>query len=207
MPWVSIREASEMLQVSQRTVQRLVATHTLPSRMEQGRRLVLIGADEDCAHATSQPVLTPSLLPHLFDLLEGLTTLRLMARLAVEDAKAAEPLLTLPGMEGAPTVAHWQTLCDRVVGCHQLVDRLVADLRLDQPRLYRVYRALITLRFLWTEYNVRNGEPEPLITQRPQESQTDTLITQLIGHVRALLLGCVKVQELPDSRQESGELS
>lgn len=91
MPWVSIREASEMLQVSLRTVQRLVAAHTLSSRMEDGRRLVLIGTDENRVRAISPPGLTPALLPHMFDLLEGFTRLRFMARRAVEEAKAAEP--------------------------------------------------------------------------------------------------------------------
>lgn len=41
---MSIREASEMLRVSLRTVQRLVAVHSLSSLMAQGRREVPIGA-------------------------------------------------------------------------------------------------------------------------------------------------------------------
>jgi excisionase family DNA binding protein len=106
MPWVSIREASEMLKVSLRTVQRLVAAHTLSSRMEHGRRLVLIGADEDRVRASSPPDLTPALLPHLFDLLEGFTTLRFMAGRAVQEANFAEPLRAFPGMWSAPSVAH-----------------------------------------------------------------------------------------------------
>ena len=207
MPWVSLREAAEMLQVSLRTVQRLAATHTLPSRMEQGRRLVRIGADENRAGATVQPVLTPTLLPHLFDLLEGFSKLRLNAHLAVAEAQALAPLLALPSMEGAPSMAHWQALCDRVVTCHQLVARLVEPLRLDQPVLYRVYRALITIQFLWTAYEARSGEREPSTTPQTQASQTDVLIAQLIGHVRALLLGCVKVRAIPDGQQETGEVS
>ena len=175
--------------------------------MEQGRRLVRIGVDEDRAGATVQLVLTPTLLPHLFDLLEGFTTLRRLARLAVAEAQALAPLLALPSMEGAPSVAHWQGLCDRVVTCHQLVVRLVEQLRLDQPVLYRVYRALVTIQFLWTAYEAQSGEPEPTSTPQPQASQTDELIAQLIAHVRALLLGCVKVQAIPDGQQESGEVS
>lgn len=207
MPWVSIREASEMLQVSLRTVQRLVATHTLASCLEQGRRLVRIGVDEDRAGAIAQPVLTPTLLPHLFDLLEGFSKLRLNAHVAVAEAQALQPLLALPCMEGAPSVAHWQALCDRVVTCHQLVARLVEQLRLDQPVLYRVYRALVTIQFLWTAYEARSGEPEPTSTPQPQASHTDVLIAQPIRHVRALLLGCVNVRELPDGQQETGEVS
>ena len=132
MPWVSIREASEMLQVSLRTVQRLVAVHTLSSRMEHGRRLVLIGVEEDRVRAIAPPGLTPALLPHLFDLLEGFTRLRLMARRTVQHAHAAEPFRDFPCMWGAPSVADWQKLSDRIVTAHQLVSGLVADLQLDQ---------------------------------------------------------------------------
>jgi hypothetical protein len=96
MPWVSLREGAEMLKVRLRTVPRLAAAHTLSSRLEHGRRLVLIGADEDRARTNAPPGLTPAFLPHLFDLLKGLTRLRLMARRTVADAKAAEPFRAFP---------------------------------------------------------------------------------------------------------------
>ncbi|HEY6288946.1 MAG TPA: hypothetical protein VIW48_05845, partial [Nitrospiraceae bacterium] len=149
MPWVSVRNASEMLQVSQRTLQRMVVTHTLSSRMEQGRRLVLIGADEDRVRTNAAQGLTPALLPHLFDLLEGFTRLRLMAGRAVEEAKAVEPFRAFPGLWDAPSVSHWQKLSDRVVTCHQLVRGLVANLQLDQSVVHQVYRALILIQLLW----------------------------------------------------------
>jgi hypothetical protein len=205
MPWVSIREASEMLKVSMRTVQRLVAVHTLSSRMEQGRRLVLIGADEDRARATSEPGLTPALVPHLFDLLEGFTKLWLMAGLAVEEAKADEPLRAFPCMWRAPSVAHWKKLYDRIVTCHQLVSGLVAELQLDQPVVHQVYRALIMIQLFWADYEARSGEEEPTSTDQTRESDPERLITQLIGHARALLIGCVNSRETPGVQPVSGD--
>jgi hypothetical protein len=204
MPWVSIREASEMLRVSLRTVQRLVAVHTLSSRMEHGRRLVLIGADEDRVRASSPPELTPALLPHLFDLLEGFTRLRLMARRAVQDAHAAEPLRAFP-MWRAPSMVHWQKLSDRIVTCYQLVSGLVADLKLDQPVVHQVYRALIRIQFLWADYEARSGEEESRSTNQTRERDPEKLITQLIGHARALLTGCVRSRETPGVQPVSGD--
>ena len=157
MPWVSIREASEMLKVSLRIVQRLVAVHTLSSRMTQGRRLVLIGADEDRIRASSPPGLTPVLLSHLFDLLEGFTKLWLMAGRAVAAAKADEPLRAFP-MWDAPSMARWQELYDRIVTCHQLVGGLVADLQLDRRVAHQVYRELIMIQLLWADYEAHSGE-------------------------------------------------
>ena len=205
MPWVSIREASEMLQVSLRTVQRMAATHTLSSRMELGRRLVLIGADEDRVRANTPPGLTPALLPHVFDLLEGLTRLRLMAGRAVEEAKAAEPFRAFPGLWGAPSVAHWQTLCDRIVTAHQRVSGLVATLQLDQPVVHQVYRALILIQLLWADYESRSGEEESQHTHQTTECDPERLITQLIGHARALLTGCVQSRGTPGVQPVSGD--
>lgn len=204
MPWVSIRDASEMLQVSLRTVQRLVAVHTLSSRMAQGRRLVLIGADEDRVRANAAPALTPALLPHLFDLLEGFTRLRLMARRAVQHAHAAEPFRDFPCMWGAPNVADWQKLSDRIVTAHQLVRGLVATLQLDQPVVHQVYRALILIQLLWADYEARSGEEEPPSTHQTQERDPERLIAQLIGHARALLTGCLRSRETPGMQPGSG---
>jgi excisionase family DNA binding protein len=204
MPWVSMREASEMLKVSLRTVQRLVAAHTLSSRMEHGRRLVLIGADEDRARATSEPGLTPALLPHVFDLLEGFTRLWLMAGRAVEEAKADEPLRAFP-MWDAPSMARWQKLYDQIVTCHHLVSGLVAKLQLDRQVVHQVYRELIMIQLFWADYEARSGEEEPTPTDQTKESDPQTLITRLIGHARALLTGCVHSRGTPGVQPVSGD--
>ena len=205
MPWLSVRECSEMLRVSLRTVQRLVAAHALPSRMEEGRRLVLIGVDEDRVRANAAPSLTPALFPHLFDLLEGFTTLRLMARRAVQHAHAAEPFRDFPCMWGAPSVADWKTLSGRIVTAHQLVSGLVADLQLNQSVVHQVYRALILIQLLWADYEARSGEEEES-HPRHQTTERDpqVLITQLIGHARALLTGCLRSREIPGVQPGSG---
>ena len=206
MPWVSLREASEMLQVSLRTVQRLATTHTLSSRMEQGRRMVLIGADEDRVRGNAAPALTPALLPHLFDLLEGFTRLRLMARRAVADAHAAEPFRAFPCMWDAPSVTQWQKLSERIVMCHQLVRGLVADLLLDQSVVHQVYRALIMIQLLWAEYEARSGEEEESHpTHQTKARDREALITQLLGHARALLTGCLHSRETAGVQRVSGD--
>ena len=205
MPWVSIREASEMLKVSLRTVQRMAATNTLSSRMEQGRRLVLIGADEDRARATSEPGLTPALLPHLFDLLEGFTKLRLVARRAVAEANFAEPFRAFPCRWSIPSVAHWQKLSDRIVTCHHLVSRLVAELQLNRRVVHQVYRELIRIQLLWADYEACSGEEEFQPTHQTKERDPQILITQLIGHARALLTGCLRSRETPGVQPVSGD--
>jgi hypothetical protein len=195
-----------MLKVSLRTVQRLVAAHTLSSRMEHGRRLVLIGADEDRVQASSPPGLTPALLPHLFDLLEGFTKLWLMAGRAVKEANFAEPFRAFPCMWSAPSVAHWKKLYERIVTCHHLVSGLVAELQLDRQVVHQVYRELIMIQLLWADYEARSGgEDEPTPTDQTKERDPLGLITQLIGHARALLAGCVHSRETSGVQPVSGD--
>jgi hypothetical protein len=194
-----------MLKVSLRTVQRLVAAHTLSSRMEHGRRLVLIGTDEDRARTTSPPDLTPALLPHLFDLLEGFTQLWLMAGRAMEEAKADEPLRAFPCMWRAPSVAHWKKLYDPIVTCHHLVSGLVAELQLDRPVAHQVYRELIMIQLRWADYEAHSGEEEPTSIHQTRERDPQRLITQLIGHARALLASCVHSRETPGVQPVSGD--
>jgi hypothetical protein len=166
--------------------------------------LVLIGADEDRVQVSAPPGLTPALLPHLFDLFEGFTTLRFMAGRAVQHAHADEPLRAFPCWE-APSEAHWQKLYDRIVTCHHLVSGLVDDLQLDQPVVHQVYRALIMIRLLWADYEARSGEEESQPSDQIRESDPRRLITQLIGHARALLTGCLHSRETPRVQPVSGD--
>jgi hypothetical protein len=99
-------------------------------------------------------------------------------------------------MWAAPTVAHWEKLCDRIVACHQLVRELVAELQLDQSVVHQVYRALILIQLLWAEYEARSGEEEESHPpHQTKERDPQPLITQLIGHARALLTGCLRRRE------------
>jgi len=172
--------------------------------MEHGRRLVLIGTDEDRARANSPPDLTPALLPHLFDLLEGFTRLWLMAGRSVEEAKADEPLRAFPMWDG-PSMAHWKKLYDRIVSCHHLVSGLVADLQLDRPVVHQVYRELIRIQLRWADYEAHSGEVESTPTNQNRECDPQRLITQLIGHARALLTVFVYSRETPGVQPVSGD--
>jgi hypothetical protein len=99
-------------------------------------------------------------------------------------------------MWSAPSVTQWQKLSERIVTCHQLVRGLVADPQLDQPVVHQVYRALIMSQLLWADYEARSREEEASHPMRQiKERDSQILITQLIGHARALLTGCLRSRE------------
>jgi hypothetical protein len=73
-----------------------------------------------------------------------------------------------------------------------LVRGLVAKLQLDRQVVHQVYRALIMIQLLWAEYEARSVEEESHPTHQPKKRGPEILITQLIGHARALLSGCLR---------------
>jgi hypothetical protein len=106
----------------------------------------------------------------------------------------------------APSVAHWEKLSDRIVTCHKQVRGLVAELQLDQPVVHQVYRALIIVQLLWVEYEARSGEEEESHPpHQTKERDPQSLITQLIGHARALLTGCLRNRETSGVQRVSGD--
>ena len=108
-------------------------------------------------------------------------------------------------MWSAPSVAHWQKLSDRIVTCHHLVSRLVAELQLNRRVVHQVYRELIRIQLLWVDYQARSGEEEFQPTHQTKERDPQILITQLIGHARALLTGCLRSQETTGVQPLSGD--
>src|SRR5438128_1649407 len=84
MPWLSVHEAAETLQVSTRTIQRMVAANKFPSRLDRGLRLVCLGDDPEHP-AIERP--DPELLAHLCDVGEGLTELRVLCYRRLTDER------------------------------------------------------------------------------------------------------------------------
>jgi hypothetical protein len=82
---------------------------------------------------------------------------------------------------------------------------LVADLQLDRRVVHQVYRELIMIQLLWADYEAHSGEEEFQPTHQTKERDPQILITQLIGHARALLIGCVNSRETPDVQPVSGD--
>ena len=192
MPWVSIREAAEMLKLSTRTIERMVAAGTLRKRMERGLRLVLLGPDGDLASGQGGGPLDPELLEHLFDVFEGLWTLRVRSYGLLVAQKALEHVFAaFHGHEGQATLKQWRHLYLKIKTCHGTVEGMVRERRCSAGSLQEVYRAMILVRITWGHYAHRHRSD----TASPEESlagkeDSHSLMTGIIGHLRRLLVGC-----------------
>lgn len=195
MPLVSIREAGEMLKLSMRTIQRMVAAHTLPSRLEYGRRLVLLGEGRDAPATGQAGPRDPRLLPHLFEVYEALEALRIKCLQTVRLYKQIVlGLQLMPDEESPPTLAQWEALDKELEACWRIVVPCVRDLRWDPTRLSEVYRRMLWVRRLWTAYAHVSGDDDREDEDGPGPDQgTDPVArcTAIIGHLRTLLIGSV----------------
>jgi hypothetical protein len=193
MPLVSIREAGEMLRLSMRTIQRMVAAGTLQSRLQQGRRLVFLSDGHDASSTGHGGPIDPTLLEHLFDVYEGLSALQLRCYRTVMANKAfATVFAALPDQEEQVTVAQWERLYQRVKACQQKVEQFVRALRCDPKLVNGLYRAMTQVQILWTEYARRTRGYEAEGEEHAEEDTTSQgLITAIIFHLRKLLIGSV----------------
>ena len=192
MPWVSIREAADMLRRSLRTVERLAKSGTLQSKLVQGRRLVLVGADDDLEGEEEGGDLSPELCEELFDAFEGLSALRTHCLDILVAKKQLDFVLAgVLDEEDQPTLAQWTNLDGKITTCHKRVDDMVRERRCPARVLQQTYRSMVLVRLTWAGFACiqRSGYG---VRDVPLGKKKDplALMTEIIGHLRRLLAGC-----------------
>lgn len=201
MAWVSIREAAEMLKLSPRTIQRMVAARTLRSRLERGLRLVCLSDGDEPSAEASPDRLDPRHLDHLCEVFEGLYTLRVQSYQIVATHKALDPVFAcLPDQAGRPTVEQWDRLHRQIKSCHQQVERLIRDRRGDPDLFQALYRTMVQVRILWGHYGDRaRGDLTEAEQHGEDQEPALALLTHIILHLRTLLVGTVGHENGEDS--------
>jgi hypothetical protein len=186
MPWLSVREAAETLQLSTRTIQRMVAANIFPSRLDKGLRLVCLGDDPGHPAIEKQD---PALLSHLFDIVEGLAALRVLCYQRLTDERQVGYVFDDLDLTGTrPGLAAWEKFYLRIKQCQQSVEPVLAELRLDPSVLNRVYRSMITARIQWNKYD-QPGREWQSRTRQTAGARIGVLITETISSLRQLLIG------------------
>lgn len=197
MPWVTIREAAEALKVSRRTIRRMIKAGSLPSRLDNGVRMVLLKEDQEAAADRAGPDYDQGLLTVLFDVYESLLALKDECQeVSVREKTIGGLISNLPGQEGRASLEEWLSLYQRIEACYRTIDGLIQRLALDPNHLQQVYRAMLEIRKTWTAYAQWDGG----CTLSPEEGQEPTsdqkaeaMMDGIIGNLRKLLIGCARV--------------
>jgi len=176
MLWMSLHEAAQHLKLSTRTIRRMIKTKTLSSKLENGRRLVLIenknGQDENPKNNTDKKeskhqddseiyaknsgTYTAKILRPLFDAYENLVVL---------ESKCCDLWGALVLMEKWPSSEDEQDKWKRKICkhlylnvhiCLNNVGSIVTDMRTPEPRyrplLEKVYLRMVDTKKSWIQY-------------------------------------------------------
>jgi len=205
MPWVSIREASEMLKISVRTIQRMVAAGTLPNRLQKGLRMVFLADGSDSPSTGQESTRDPILLEPLFDVYEGLSALEIqVSQIVVTHRKFSPDFEELLDLEGQPTLVQWERLYERIKVCRQTVEQFVRELCFDPNRLNDVYRTMMRVRIRWMDYEERSGGDGPSDGAGPDGGTNPVyLITAIIENLRKLLISSATHGDSPAGSEVS----
>ncbi len=180
------------MKISMRTVQRMAQTRTLRSKLVQGRRLVLVGPEDDLQSDHQVANLDPQLLEHLFDAFEGISALlRRCLRILVVEKQLPPFFAALPDGERRAGFAQWKEVYLRIKACQGSIEDMVRQRRCQPVILQEVYRAMVQIRTTWMEYTHAH-RADDAASSEPLDANEDpySLMTRIIKHVRRLLVGC-----------------
>ena len=163
MAWLSIRELSEKLKVSQRTVRRMNQREALTSRLDKGLRYVLWQDEpEDNASGDSGGADDDS-LQLLFDVFEDLRALRFLCLEEAASAKSIQPVLDEISVgEPPPTFERWKSLFQKLNQYVRTLEPLVCKMSLDPKVFLEIYVGMLDVRERWNYYARSCMEPMEL---------------------------------------------
>lgn len=190
MPWVSIREASEIFGVSIRTVRRLIDKKTLPSRLDGGLRLVLVGESQETVPAQHGEGASPEMLEHALGAYENLRALLEVALEHLRDSRVLDVINDLSGQEGCPGSKEWQSLAKRVVACFKRVEAVMENSRVEPDTIRWLYKEMLDVKHTWIRYVKRAAletEAKVEVEQRVDRTR-EILMDQIVADLRWLLI-------------------
>jgi len=188
MSWIPIATAAQVFKCSRRTIRRRIVSGMFVSKLSNGLRFVWMEERVDTVSSHKHDIPKERLLVPLFELYEGLCTLRMR----FEGPLEMEDWLTQcvpPSPQGTSTQngKQWKFFFDHLDSCFRKVDALLEDFYLNQTILRNLYRTLVILKshgqeagiYLVSEKTGDQGTPSP---------ETLKLFEHLLQQVRTLLL-------------------
>ncbi len=210
MGWLSIKETAAHLQLSDRTVRRMIAAGSLRSKMENGRRLVLFegqsnGSEDETNEneikdqreikpPEKKPTRTYKILTPLFHAYESLVILEsrceelMVASLLMQNINSShENEIDMRSRE----------LCKRlylnVRRCKEDIASIVTVMRIPTPQyqslLEQVYLTMVNTNDLWPDYVINFLEQDEI-------REGEILIEEIIEDIKKVLIRCTSNPKL-----------
>ncbi len=192
MAWLPLTDAAEVYRCSTRTLRRYITKGTLTSKLSNGQRMVWFEEHVHTVSTHKQAIPTERYVMCLFELYEGLSTLRM---------RFEGPLKMADFLEYASPPSSQEKTSDLNKNCRfffenldksfRQVDRLLNTFDLDQTVLLTLYRTLVILTTHWQESGLYLQE-EQMAEKVKGQSNTLAIFTHLLDQVRRLLRLCAQ---------------
>ena len=194
MSWYSIREASEKLKVSVRTLRRMIQAGTLQSRIEKGLRLVYLASDDKSDLEKGPVPISPNLLSTLFEIHEDLSNLAERCYERIEIEKEFGPLFNpfFDHKGWRPTARCWARLYLRIKGCYDPIEHLVQSLKVDPGVLQTTYREMLRVQKTWVSFIPRVDDHDSSEQTYTLDRTGEDITNNIIAKLKVLLIGCMK---------------
>ena len=161
MAWLTIRELSEKMGVSPRTVRRMIQREALPTRLEKGLRQVQWADGSEDNPSAEEGGVDKASLELLCRVFEDLRTLRLQCVREAKLAQSIEPILReLSQEEPPPMFERWKSLFQKIDHYVRILQPLVRNMSLDPKVLLEVYVGMLDVKEKWNYYVESSLDPQ-----------------------------------------------
>jgi hypothetical protein len=192
MAWLPLTDAADVYQCSTRTLRRYISKGKLTSKLSDGLRMVWFAEQIHTVSSHKQSIPKERYVIRLFELYEGLCTLRMRFEGPLHMADFLE-YASPPSSQGqrANFTNNCRFFFEHLDTCFRQVDKLLNAFELDQSTLLTLYRTVVILKTHWQESGLHLHE-EPMEEKVRGQRDTSTMLTHLVEHVRMLLHLCAQ---------------
>ena len=190
MAWLPLQEFAEVKQCSTRTIRRQIQRGQITSKkMANGRRMIWLSEEVHTVTSPRPPVSREQYMVPLFEIYEGLCTLRSRFEGPLQMGEWLENC----GISQGNAAASYESCAfffKHLDQCFQQIDQLILKNRLDPLIIKDLYRTLVILRSHWQEAALYSQEERG--DQVTVKTKTLDIFDHLISQVRNLILMSIK---------------
>ncbi len=175
--WLTIADAAKALKLSKRSVRRKIEDGSLQSRLQDGRRYVLIDHEPDGFFDGKKA--SPDSFKRLLLLYESV---RMLKSQCEDRITLVEIFMKMPNGCGRTDFETWGRMYASVIDCLRDIENMVAEQCIKQAVLQQTYHSILALRETWIPSLAKISEEGSL------EEEDKELFGSLLDHLRGLLV-------------------
>jgi hypothetical protein len=187
--WMTIADYAKRIKKTKRTVRRFIEQGQLPSRMENGRRLVMVPQLEDTKPRGGRKS-TANYPVHVLALYEHIRELKGRCE---DHLGAVKIYATFEKHTETIRFSDWRDLYKQIYTSYTMAKNVAADMQVERGRVHSLYEQILDIRERWVtlcsllmpSYALDDHETEKA---KPQQLSDRQLFEEILKDLRILLI-------------------